>query len=392
MAVGPCGSVDRSPGGTPGGARGWARHAGGMTATPDDAYTPGSHLLPQVHALPRYVPGARPQEGRRVVKLSSNEMPHPALPGVAEAAAAATDDAGRYPDMASVDLVGALAERHGVAPDSVVVGGGSTAVLETILRATCAPGDEVVAAWRSFEAYPIAVQVTGARLVTVPVDDFGRHRPDAMIEAITDRTRVMLVCSPNNPTGPALTRTELVAALDRIPRRVLVLLDEAYIDFVTADDPTDGPSLIDEHPNLVVLRTFSKAYSLAGMRVGYALGHPELMSGIRAASTPFGVSAPAQAAAVAALDQQEEVRRRVAEVVVERERLVAGLRALGIDVPDAQGNFVWLPLGGRTTDFAAAAGDAGLLVRPFPGEGVRITAAEPADTDAVIAVAAQFLA
>jgi histidinol-phosphate aminotransferase len=363
-----------------------------MTATPDDAYSPGSHLLPHVHALPRYVPGARPEQGRRVVKLSSNEMPHPALPGVAEAAAAATTAAGRYPDMAAVDLVGALAERHGVEPDAILVGGGSTAVLETILRATCTTGDEVVAAWRSFEAYPIAVRITGAELVTVPVDEQGRHRLEAMIERITDRTRVMLLCSPNNPTGTALTRTELVAALDRIPRRVLVLLDEAYIDFVTAPDATDGPSLLAEHPNLVVLRTFSKAYSLAGLRVGYALGHPELMGGMRAAATPFGVSAPAQAAAVAALAQQDEVVRRVAEVVVERDRLVSGLRERGLDVPDAQGNFVWLPLGERTTDFAAAAAAAGLLVRPFAPEGVRITAAEPADTDAVLALAEEFLA
>ncbi|MGC5614855.1 histidinol-phosphate transaminase [Georgenia sp. Z1491] len=358
------------------------------TFPPSPAH-PADLLRADIASLPAYVPGERPAQDRPVAKLSSNEMPYPPLPGVAEAVLAAVQDSGRYPDMAAVDLVEALATRHGVAPEQVALGGGSTAVLETILRATSGPGDEVVAPWRSFEAYPIAVQVTGASMVRVPVDAEGRHRLDAMAEAVTDRTRVILLCSPNNPTGTALTRGEVEQFLADVPPTVLVLLDEAYIDFVTADDPTDGPSLLPAHPNLVVLRTFSKAASLAGLRVGYALGHPDVVAGIRAASTPFGVSSPAQAAALAALDADAEIRRRVAEVVAERERLVAGLRALGLEIPDTQANFVWLQLGDGAAPFADAAREVGLLVRPFPGDGVRISIGTSEDTDAVLALVAE---
>ncbi|MGO1173538.1 MAG: histidinol-phosphate transaminase [Actinomycetaceae bacterium] len=358
------------------------------TIPPVPGAWPADLLRPEIRTLPRYVPGERPAQGRRVAKLSSNEMPYPPLPGVAEAVADAVENAGRYPDMAATDLVEALAGRHGVDPASVAVGCGSSAMLETLLRITCAPGDEVVAAWRSFESYPIAVQVTGASLVRVPLDAEGRHRLDAMADAITERTKVVLVCSPNNPTGPAVTRTELVAFLERVPTGVVVLLDEAYIDFVTAADPTDGPSLLPAHPNLVVLRTFSKAASLAGLRVGYALGHPDVVAGVRVASTPFGVSGPAQAAALAALDADVEIRRRVAEVVVERDRLAAGLRELGLEVPDAQGNFVWLPLGDGAASFADDAREADLLVRPFPGDGVRISVGAREDTDAILGLVA----
>ncbi|MGC5627636.1 histidinol-phosphate transaminase [Georgenia sp. Z1344] len=363
-----------------------------MSSTfPPTPARPADLLRADIASLPAYVPGERPAHDRPVAKLSSNEMPFPPLPGVVEAVQAAVEDSGRYPDMAAVELTEALAGRHGVAPDQVVVGGGSTAVLETILRATCGPGDEVVAPWRSFEAYPIAVQVTGASMVRVPLDPEGRHRLDAMADAVTDRTRVILLCSPNNPTGTALTRTEVAAFLEAVPPTVLVLLDEAYIDFVTAADPTDGPSLLPAHPNLVVLRTFSKAASLAGLRVGYALGHPEIVAGIRSASTPFGVSSPAQAAALAALDADPEIRRRVAEVVAERERLVAGLRGLGLEIPETQANFVWLRLGDGAASFADAAREVDLLVRPFAGDGVRISIGTRENTDAVLALVAAQL-
>jgi histidinol-phosphate aminotransferase len=278
-----------------------------------------------------------------------------------------------------------------VGADRVTVGNGSVAVLAHVLAAVCRPGDEVVHAWRSFEAYPIAVQVAGARAVPVPLDAEGRHDLDAMAAAVTDSTRVAVLCSPNNPTGPALTQAEVRRFLDAVPSSVLVILDEAYIDFVRSADPTDGPALLTEHKNLVVLRTFSKAGGLAGLRVGYALARRRLTRGFRAASTPFGVNSVAMAAALAALRSEEEVRARVEQVVAERDRVVASLAAQGWSPPDAQGNFVWLPLGRQAAAFGEFARQHGVLVRAFGGDGVRVSVGEPEANDALVAVAAEWL-
>jgi len=236
------------------------------------------------------------------------------------------------------------------------------------------------------------VTLAGATAVRVPLAPGARHDIPALAAAVTDRTRVLFVCSPNNPTGPAVTHDEMTQLLAAVPSSVVVVLDEAYLEFVRDPAAVDGLALLADHPNLVLLRTFSKAYGLAGLRVGYGIAAPALAAGIRSASTPFGVSTMAQAAAIAALGAVDEVAERVETIVAERARMVDGLRAIGWDVPDAQGNFVWLGVGDQAGTVNAAMEAAGVLVRPFTGDGVRISVAEPAGTDRVLAVAAQLVA
>ena len=230
-----------------------------------------------------YKPGRPPErsDGRPTYKLSSNENPYPPLPGVLAAATEAAAHMNRYPDMGAVELLEALSARFGVPVSDLAVGTGSVALLYHLLQATVADGDEVIYAWRSFEAYPIAVQLTGATSVKVPLTAEARHDFKAMEAAITDRTKVVLVCTPNNPTGPVVRRDELVAFLDAVPSNVLVVIDEAYREFVRETDVVDGVELYRDRPNVLVLRTFSKAYGLAGFRVGYAIGHPDVVAAIR---------------------------------------------------------------------------------------------------------------
>ena len=258
---------------------------------------------PHVAEIPAYVPGRppTPRPGMTTFKLSSNENPYPPLPGVVEAANAAVASMNRYPDMGNAALYDALAARLDVPTDHLAAATGSVALVYQLLSAFCDPGDEVVYAWRSFEAYPIAVTTAGATSVQVPVTADGRHDLPAMAAAVTDRTKVLIVCTPNNPTGPAVTRSELNALLAAVPPHVVVVVDEAYVEFVRMDDAVDGLRLHRAHPNVVVFRTFSKAYGLAGFRVGYAVAPPEIASALRAVSLPFGVSGVAQAAAVASL-------------------------------------------------------------------------------------------
>lgn len=343
-----------------------------------------------VQQIPAYVPGARPPAGGHAFKLSSNENPFPPLDGVRDAVARAAADLNRYPDMYASDLVAALAARHGVEPSWVVAGCGSVAVLGHVLEAFCDAGDEVVHAWRSFEAYPIAVSLQGAVGVPVPLDDAGRHDLPAMAAAVGPRTRVVLVCTPNNPTGPAVHADELEAFCDAVPRDVVVVLDEAYVEFVRDPAAAQGLAALRARENVVVLRTFSKAYGLAGLRVGYALAHPDVAAAIRTAATPFGVNHLAEAAALASLEVEPALAERVDAVVAERERVLVGLRAQGWDVPESQANFVWLAVGERTIDLASDSRSHGLLVRPFAGEGIRITIGEPAANDRVLEVAATW--
>jgi histidinol-phosphate aminotransferase len=342
-----------------------------------------------IASIPAYVAGKPPvpRPGQRVFKLSSNENPFPPLPGVVEAAEAAVAAMNRYPDMGNSALYGALAERLGVPQERLAAGTGSVAVLYHLLQAFCDPGDEVVYAWRSFEAYPIAVSATGAVSVQVPVDGDGRHDLDAMADAVTERTKVVIVCTPNNPTGPSVTNTELRAFVERVPDHVLVVVDEAYREFVREDDPVDGLALVSERANVAVMRTFAKAYGLAGFRVGYVVAHEEVAAAVRACALPFGVSTVAQAAAVASLAAEQELMKRVESIVAERERVVAALSEQGWTFPEPQGNFVWLPLGERTPDLVALAEEAGITVRPFAGEGVRITFGEPEGNDVFLRVA-----
>jgi histidinol-phosphate aminotransferase len=336
--------------------------------------------------LPPYVPGGRAAVGAAAFKLSSNENPYPPLPTVMAAIADAAVDVNRYPDMYATELTGAIAARLGVAPEAVVAGCGSVAVLGHVLTAVCESGDEVVFPWRSFEAYPIAVSLAGAVGVRVPVGADGRLDLPAMAAAVTERTRVVLVCTPNNPTGPAVHADELATFLDAVPSDVLVVLDEAYVEFVRDPQVPDGLAVFAAHPNVVLLRTFSKAYGLAGLRVGYAVARPRLAAGIRAASTPFGVSHVAQLAALASLRAHDELMVRVDAVVKERTRMLTALRSQGWTVPDSQANFVWLALGDRSASFAEHSARAGVIVRPFAGDGVRISVGEPEATDLLLAI------
>ena len=343
--------------------------------------------------MPAYVPGKppTPRPGLTTYKLSSNENPNPPLPEILQAAVDAAASMNRYPDMGCTALFARLGEKWGLAPDHFAAGTGSVAVLYHLLQAFCEPGDEVVYAWRSFEAYPIAVAVNGAISVQVPVTDRGEHDLAAMAAAITDRTRVVIVCTPNNPTGPAVTHTALLDFLAQVPSHVLVVVDEAYAEFVRSDDPVRSGELVRDHANVVVMRTFAKAYGMAALRVGYTISSPEIAAAVRACALPFGVSTIAQATAIAAMDHEEELLSRVDALVESRTRLVAALRDQGWDLPDAQGNFVWFPVGSRTADFVAAAEEAGIVVRPFAGEGVRVSIGEPEGIERVVEVARAFV-
>jgi histidinol-phosphate aminotransferase len=342
--------------------------------------------------IPPYVAGRPPtvRPGMTSYKLSSNENPYPPLPGVIEAVQDGVATMNRYPDMGSAALYAALSEKLGVPVDDLSVATGSVALIYQLVQAFCDPGDEVVFAWRSFEAYPIAVTAAAATAVKVPVLADGRHDLDAMAAAVTDRTKVVLVCTPNNPTGPAVTQTELDAFLAQVPSHVLVVVDEAYVEFVRLADPVDGLATYRAHDNVVLTRTFSKAYGLAGFRVGYAVAPAPIAAALRAVSLPFGVSSVAQAAAVASLERQDELLERVEALVAERARVVAALREAGWDVPEPQGNFVWFALGERTGEFAAAADEAGIVVRPFAGEGCRVSIGETEANDRLLAVARSF--
>ncbi|MBC7631948.1 histidinol-phosphate transaminase [Aeromicrobium sp.] len=308
-------------------------------------------------------------------KLSSNENPYGPLPGVTARAAAELDRINRYPDAGMTDLYAALSARFDLSPDHFAAGTGSVAVLFALLNAHCETGDEIVYAWRSFEAYPIAVDLTGATGVRVALRPDATHDLAAMSAAVTDRTRVVMVCTPNNPTGPVVSADDLAVFLDSVPERVLVVVDEAYVEFVRDPGGASGLTALAAHDNVVVLRTFSKAYGLAGLRVGYAIARPEVAESIRKATPPFSVTDVAQAAAVASLDSQVELDRRVESIVQERVVMVAALRAQGWDVPEAEGNFVWLALGDDAVDFAVACDP--VPVRPFAGEGVRISVGSP---------------
>jgi histidinol-phosphate aminotransferase len=339
---------------------------------------------PDLDALPSYVPG-RTVPG--AIKLASNEVPYGPLPGVVEAITAAAGMANRYPDMGVVALRDALAERHSVRTDRIATGCGSVALAECLVRASCLPGDEVLYAWRSFEAYPILTASAAATSVRVPNTAEHGHDLSAMAAAVTERTRLIFICNPNNPTGTAVRSDLLDAFLDAVPDDVLVVLDEAYREFVTDASVPDGLSAYGQRPNVVVLRTLSKAWGLAGLRVGYLIGAPEVTAAVRKVVTPFSTSAAAQAAALAALHQHAEMKRRVMLVVAERDRLLNAVRKLVPDVPDSQANFVWLPLGARTLEFASACEAVNVIVRPFAGDGVRVTVGLPDENDAFLAAA-----
>ncbi len=303
----------------------------------------------------------------------------------------------RYPDMGATELIEALVSHltdsasAPVLPENVSVGTGSAGVLGDILASVVRPGDEVVYPWRSFEAYPIMVAIAGGVSVQVPLAEDLSIDLAALAGAVTDRTRVVLVCTPNNPTGPAVSHSDVLRLLQEVPGEVLVVIDEAYLEFVRQEDAVNGLELLADHPNVLVLRTFSKAYGLAGLRVGYAVGAAPVIAGVRATATPFGVSTIAQRAGVLSLAARDELLARVETVVAERSRVVEALTRQGWAIPETQANFVWFPVADRALDFAAAATAAGILVRPFDGYGVRVSIGNAEANDALIVLAGQWL-
>jgi histidinol-phosphate aminotransferase len=352
-------------------------------------------MRPDLRGVPVYRPGRPTGETEHLTALASNENPYPPLPSVVDAITSAALQVHRYPEMTAATLGHAVADHLGVPVDDVVLGPGSVGVLQALVTAMAGPGDEVVFAWRSFEAYPIVARVCGATPVPVPLAAGGRHDVGALADAMTPRTRLLLVCSPNNPTGPVVTRDELDWLLQHVPDDVLVVLDEAYVEFVRDPAAADGLAAYRERENVAVLRTFSKAYGLAGLRVGYGIAHAPVASAVRTTSLPFGVSGPAQAAAAASLRHADELAQRVDTIVAERERVVAALAAGGCKVPSSQANFVWLEAGEATTDLAVAFRRAGLAVRAFDGDGdrsgVRLTIGAPDDNDRALDVAATWI-
>ena len=333
------------------------------------------------------------QPGRRVAgpdgksfKLASNESPFGPLPSVAKAIAAAATEVNWYPDNAGAALTEAIARRYDVPPGHIALGCGSVGVTQQLLAAAAEPGDEVLFAWRSFEAYPILVPLTGADDVRVPLRD-EVHDLAAMADAITPRTRVIFVCNPNNPTGTIVHRPELEEFLDRVPADCLVVLDEAYFDYIRDSGAPDGMALYRDRPNVAVLRTFSMAHGLAGLRVGFLVGHEPVAAAVRTTMLPFAVNTLAQTAAIASLAAEAELAERVDLAVKERTRVRDELLAHGWTVPPTEANFVWLRLGEDTQDFAAVCAGAGISVRAFGDEGARVSVGTEEANDAFLAVA-----
>lgn len=360
-------------------------------------------VRPVFDTLPSYAAGKPPApvEGLTRYKLSSNENPLGPVPEVARVLAE-FDAVHRYPDPLSTALRTALAGQLGVDAEDIVTGAGSLGALNQILKTFAgvnADGvqDEVIYAWRSFEAYPILVGIMGARSVQVPNLPNGAHDLDAMAAAVTDRTRLILVCTPNNPTGPAVTESQIRSFLAKVPATVPVVIDEAYFEFCAAssipkgeEPPLNGLDIYRDYPNVIILRTFSKAQGLAGLRVGYSISHPQITRHLRVAATPFAVSALAERAAVASIEHQEAVMARVRHIVAERERVTARLRELGYEFPSTYANFVWLPLGERTGEFVDLMNRNALSVRAFGSEGVRVSIGEVEANDRFLSLCELF--
>ncbi|MFJ6077108.1 histidinol-phosphate transaminase [Pseudarthrobacter sp. NPDC092419] len=362
--------------------------------TPEQLLAPPA--LPTLRAavtrLPAYVPGRR-GTGLDIAALASNESHYEPLPAATAAVAEAAGTMNRYPDAAAVELRERLARHLGVTAGEVAVGPGSVGVLQQIITGLCDAGDEAIFAWRSFEAYPILVELAGARAVRVPLDEAEGHDLDAMAAAVTDRTKVILLCTPNNPTGVPISHDRVEAFLQAVPSSVLVVIDEAYVEYADAGSGPDSLALYRRYPNVCILRTFSKAYGLAGLRVGYAIATPAIAEGLRRTALPFSVSALAQKAAVASLDAGEEMGERVSLVKQERGRMAAALEAQGWRLQPSQGNFLWIRAGGeRLATLVDAFDNAGILVRAYQGDGLRITVADPASNNRVLRLLAAHAA
>lgn len=348
-----------------------------------------ARLRPELVGLPVYVPGKTIPGS---IKLASNETVLGPLPSVRATIERATDSINRYPDSACVQLKAALAKHLGsdFASEYVAVGCGSVSLCQQLVQITASVGDEVIFGWHSFELYPPQVQVAGAVSVKVPLT---AHTFDlyGMLAAITERTKLIFVCNPNNPTSTVVDPDALVRFVEAVPPHILIAIDEAYVEYIRDGMLPDSLALARSCSNVVVLRTFSKAYGLAGLRVGYAVGHPDLITALDKVYVPFSVTSVSQAAAIASLNAADELLARTDAVVAERERVSADLRDAGYTLPQSQANFVWLPLGARTQDFVTQAADTHIVVRPFAPDGVRITIGAPEENDALLRFARDWI-
>jgi histidinol-phosphate aminotransferase len=354
-----------------------------VTDSPEE---PTVRLRPEILATSPYRQG-RPAPTDSF-KLSSNENPFDPIPAIVEAIAASPVN--RYPDAAATLLCERLAERFGVARGEVHVGSGSVAILAQLIQAAAGPGDEVLYSWRSFEAYPGLVTVAGATSVRVPNLPDHRHDLTAMAAAVTDRTRVAIVCTPNNPTGTIVTDDEFAAFMDAVPKDLLVLLDEAYVEFVTDPSAVNGRDLLGRYPNLVILRTFSKAFGLAGLRVGYAVGPERILDAARATAIPLSVIDAAQRAALAALDHEDEILERVAVIIARRNQIFDGLAAQHWPVPRSESNFLWFPTGADTAAANEIFLSHGVVARALAPEGIRVSVGEAEATERILAASAEI--
>lgn len=307
-----------------------------------------------------------------LVKLASNETPYPPHPQVLEAVEAQLRTLNRYPDPEKSRLRGRISERTGVPAGNVAVGNGSCEILLAAADAMLEPGAEIVYAWPSFSIYPQMTAKSGATAVTVPLTDAGEHDLEAMAAEVTAATRLVIVCNPNNPSATAFTPATIDAWVAELPRHVAVVIDEAYVEFSALQDPDDSLDLLGRHPNLVILRTFSKVYGLCGLRAGYALCPEPFRLAVDRVRQPFSVNALAQAAAVEALNHQDEVERRVEQNVIERVHLESELRERGLETTDSQANFSWVSLGERDEDEVVdGLANQGVIVRAGSALGER---------------------
>jgi len=331
-----------------------------------------------------------------ITKLASNESPYPPHPDVVEAVTRAAGGVNRYPDPAAKVLRRRLAERHETDPARIAVGNGSCEILLAAAEALCEPGAEIVYAWPAFSIYPHLPALTGAREIRVPLAEGDVHDLDAMHAEITAATQLLIVCNPNNPTGTHIPAAEVGAFMERVPKHVIVILDEAYVDFQTNDDPDASADLLADFPNLVCLRTFSKSSGLAGLRVGYALCSTQFRAAVDAVRQPFSVNALAQAAATEALRHSDDVAERVERTIVERVTVEEGVRELGLDTPDSQANFSWIALGDRDEQgIIDGLGSRGVIVRggtSLGGPGhIRVTYGHRAENERFLAALAEVL-
>jgi histidinol-phosphate aminotransferase len=353
---------------------------------------------PAVQSLPAYRPGKGAAQAEKehgitnAIKLASNENPEPPLDAIVEAVTNTARGAHRYADHRATALRERLASWLGVDVSGVTVGAGSVGLLQQLFLTFVDAGDEVVYPWRSFEVYPVYTKLMGGREVTTPLDAHHAFDLDALAQAITPTTRMVLLATPNNPTGTALRVADLQQLLAGISPSTVVVIDEAYREFI---DPSFGDpvtELVPHHPNVVVTRTFSKAHGLAGLRVGYAIGHPDVIASIDKTLFPFAVNGLAQAAAIAAIDNMDQIDERVGRILGERRRVVATLQAAGWTMPDAQANFVYLPLGADTDTVYLEMEKRGVVTRPFSNEGIRITIGSSDENDRFLRTIAEVAA